>query len=259
MKMTLPPDANGTVGEGRRGLLRYVDAAYRLATSPAYRSAIRLRLRKPKNLFQVCNHTAADRYPVLFRRARKELGDSPAIRLLSFGCSTGEEVFSLRAYFPLAAIKGIDINPHNISVCERRLAERPDPAISFEAADSVDCEPLASYDAVFCMAVFRHGNLADRRYRRCDRIIRFDDFRRVVEDLAARLKPGGLFVIIHSNFRFRDTPTASGFELVHRMNLAQPGRQATPIFDRDNRRTAEVNYGEVMFRKKPQEKPRPGR
>jgi SAM-dependent methyltransferase len=232
----------------QRTLFRYASAAFQLLTSRDFRSRLMLRLRKPRNLFQVCNWTMEDRYPYLFRLAREKLGAGPDLRLLSFGCSTGEEVFSLRKYFPDASLKGLDINPQNIRVCEQRLALRPDPKISFELADSVEREPAATYDAVFCMAVFRHSCLAGESYVRCDSRIRFADFCRMVEDIAERLKPGGLLVIISANFRFRDTPTADRFELVCR--LKNPGFDITPIFDRENMRTSEVNYGEVMFRKK---------
>src|SRR5207244_1925408 len=134
----------------RRRLFHYASAAYRLLTNRGYRSAVMLRLRKPKNLFQVCNDTQEERYPNLFRLAREKLGTGPDLRLLSFGCSTGEEVFTLRKYFPNARIKVLDINPHNISICKDRLARNPDPKICFELADSVEREEAATYDAIFC-------------------------------------------------------------------------------------------------------------
>ena len=216
-----------------------------------YRSRLKLRFCKPRNLFQVNNQTWANRYPVLFRGARAKLGERPDLRILSFGCATGEEVFTLREYFPSATIKGIDINPHNIGVCKLRLAENPDPKIDFELADSVESEPIAAYDAIFCMAVFRHGDLGNRRFARCDSLIRFADFCGMVGAIAQRLRPGGLLMIVHANFRFRDTPTADEFEVACRMKILRPGGPETPIFDRENRRTNEVNYNEVLFRKKP--------
>lgn len=246
----MPHDRTARESVFRRELFRYASAAYRFLTNGGYRSAVMLRLRRPRNLFQVCNQTREDRYPVLFRLAREKLGDGPSLRLLSFGCATGEEVFSLRKYFPNATIKGLDINRHNISVCKQRLARNPDPKISFELADSVKSEAPAMYDAIFCMAVFRHGNLADKRFVRCDSLIRFADFCRIVEEIAQRLNPGGLLTIIHANFRFRDTPTAAKFELACRMNLSRPDGAGTPIFDSNNQRTDQFNYGEVMFRKK---------
>jgi len=229
-------------------LFHYASAVYQLLTSRDYRSRLMLRLRQPRNLFQVCNWTSSDRYPCLFRLARETLGGGPDVRLLSFGCATGEEVFSLRKHFPKASLKGLDVNPHNILVCNQRLAQNPDPKISFELADSVEREGAETYDAIFCMAVFRHSCLANERYVRCDSRIRFADFCRIVADIASRLKPGGLLFIIHANFRFCDTPTSDEFELMFRLDI--PGCDVTPIFDRENRRTGEVNYGEVVFRKK---------
>ncbi len=73
----------------------------------------------------------------------------------------------------------------------------------------------------------------------------------MVEVIAQRLKPGGLLMIVHANFRFRDTPTADNFEVACRMRVSRPGGPGTPIFDRENRRTNEVNYDEVLFRKQP--------
>ena len=232
-------------------MLRYVRAAFRFVTNGHYRSTWILRWRRPRNLFQLSNMTWTDRYPAVFRMAREKLGNAADVRLLSFGCATGEEVFTLRKYFPNAWIKGIDINPHNIAACQRRLAKNSDPKITFELADTVMSEPDGTYDAVFCMAVFRRGELADPLYSQCDRLIRFADFCGMVDEIARRLKPGGLLNIIHANFRFRDTPTADKFELVFRMNPAPGGKHFTPIFDRENRRTGDVNSDEVMFQKMP--------
>src|SRR5882724_9636400 len=67
--------------------------------------------------FQPYNHTLLNRYPWLFQFARESLGDTADLRVLSFGCSLGEEVFALRKYFPAAAIKGIDIDRRNIDRC----------------------------------------------------------------------------------------------------------------------------------------------
>src|SRR5665213_1447179 len=73
--------------------------------------------------FQPYNHTLWDRYPWLFRFAAARLGDVKNLCILSFGCSRGEEVFSLRNYFPAATIKGIDIDPRNIACCQARARE----------------------------------------------------------------------------------------------------------------------------------------
>ena len=232
----------------RRGILRYAAALYRLLTSSKYRQDLMRRLRKPRNQFQIFNYTLENRYPKIFQRVKEIIGNGDDVRLLSFGCSTGEEVFSLRKYFPNATIRGLDIDPQNIATCRERLAKNPDSKISFEVANSVRYEPVVVYDAIFCMAVFRHGRLVDGKFTRCDRLIRFADFRRSIAEIAKRLKPAGLLAITHANFRFRDTPTAVEFDLVLQMDLTH--RSPTPVFDTENRRTDEVNYGEVLFQKK---------
>ena len=229
-------------------IIRYPRAALRFVLRPSYRSALWLRLRRPENLFQLSDYTAPDRYPELFALARRDIGDGADRSILSFGCSTGDEIFSLRAYFPLAELKGVDINRHSIAVCRRRLSRVPDSRITFEVADSTRAEPPERYDAIFCMAVFRHGSLADASWARCDPLLRFSIYERQVADIARCLKPGGLLFIAHSNFRFRDTAMSPNFELAARMDQSGT-RGITPVFDRDNRRTSEVNYSEVGFRK----------
>src|SRR5579862_8906410 len=64
-----------------------------------------IRWRRPTGLFQYRSLTRTDRYPEIFGFVRTQL--PPSARLLSFGCATGEEVFSLRTYFPAAVIRGL--------------------------------------------------------------------------------------------------------------------------------------------------------
>ena len=195
------------------------------------RNVALLEWERPHGLFQPEPTTRTDRYPAIFGFVRDQLGDAPERRLLSFGCSTGEEVFSLRRYFPRAAIRGLDINRRNLAVARRRLAEiGGDPRITFAWANAADGEPSESYDAVFAMAVFRHGGLNDAPPR-CDRLIRFADFERCAEGLATALRPGGLLAIRHANFRFADLRMAAGF----RPRFAAPTpRERAPIYGRDD-------------------------
>lgn len=196
---------------------------------PRGRNLALLEWERPPGLFQPEPLTALDRYPKLFRFVRDRIGDGEERCILSFGCSSGEEVFTLRRYFPAAHLKGIDINRRNIAACRRKLAEAGgDPRISFAAANSAEGEPLEHYDAIFAMAVFRHGGLGGAPPR-CDRLIRFEDFERCITGLAARLRPGGLLILRHANFRFADTATAAVFRSV----FPAPSTETSPIYGRD--------------------------
>ena len=228
--------------------VRLARILWRLAVDRSYRNLVWLRFVRPKGAFQPFNDTRANRYPVIFSFVRSRLGDGDDIKILSFGCSTGEEVFSLRDYFPHATIKGIDINPANIAACRRRSNKIRDGAISFEIASSTMEEADASFDAIFCMAVLRHGDLGAPGVTRCDHLLRFEDFAKTVADFKRCLKPGGLLIIHHSNFRLSDTPSAGAFETIMRTKHSAVPR--TPLFGPDHRLLPNDDYPDTVFRKK---------
>jgi hypothetical protein len=136
----------------------------------------------------------------------------------------------------------------NIAVCRRQLKEKPDAAISFEPASSIEAEPAAVYEAIFAMVVLRHGSLGPPGVTRCDHLIRFDEFARAAEDFRRCLKPGGLLVNRHSNFRLCDAPAGTAFETILRVKNAETAKQ-TPIFGPHNLLMAGVEYPDTVFRK----------
>lgn len=154
-------------------------------------------------------------------------------------------MFSLRTYFPSAEIKGIDVDRAAVTAARRQVAD--DDRFSFECAGDVGHEPDAAYDAIFCMAVLRDGRLARPGVTRSDPLLRFEDFARTIDGFDRCLKPGGLLVLRHSNFRLRDTPAAARFELLLSRPAQRPER--TPVFGPDNRLIAGADNPETVFRK----------
>lgn len=197
-------------------------------------------------LLQPATVTSEDRHPELFNRVAALLVgvESPAI--LSFGCSTGEEVFTLAQRFPTARIRGLDINPACIRAARRTLAAHPEPRLSFARADSAQGEPPASYDAIFALSVLRHGRLDAEQPDDCSTILPFARFAAAVAALDACLKPGGVLTIWGSHFRFADLPLAARYDVI--FSRAAPSN--LPVYGSDNRRLAEPGIEQIILSKR---------
>jgi SAM-dependent methyltransferase len=211
--------------------------------------ALRRRTQLPAaGRFQPYNHTLPNRYPWLFEFTRDYLRDGRQLSILSFGCSRGDEVFALRDYFPAAAIKGIDIDPRNISDCRTRAQTAGAGDVTFAAAATTQAEQDESYDAIFCLAVLCHGDLSTYGAGRSDPLLHFEDFERTVADFSRCLKQGGLLLLHTTNFRFCDTAASTDFDTVLEADPAQLAGDV--LFDRDNRLMEGEKYRAVAFRKR---------
>lgn len=156
------------------------------------------------------NRTALDRYPELFRTAATTLPE--ARRVLSFGCSTGEECATLSNYFPKADIVGVDINRANLRLARRRFDR---PRIQFVHSEDGRLTQLAPFDAIFCMAVLRTRGAARNKFRaRAIAAYPFSRFEEQVLFLDDLLRVGGLLVMHSTTYRFRDTALAPRYEVI---------------------------------------------
>ncbi|QOI97187.1 MAG: class I SAM-dependent methyltransferase [Flammeovirgaceae bacterium] len=206
-------------------------------------NAVRMYRRLFNDQHQLTSKTYSDRYPLLFTEASKAIGDTDKkpVKLLSFGCSTGEECFSLKKYFPAARIIGADINRLNLLIAKHRNSS---PDISFIYSKPKNLLQAAPYDAIFCLSVLcRWEDTKD--LPNCGAIYPFDKFDKTVQELAALIVKGGLFIIYNSNFRFEDTAAFRDFEIV-RTNLPNSG--FVHKFDRFNNRITE-DHVHCIYRK----------
>ena len=202
---------------------------------------------RPDNLFQPFTTTSTGRYPEEFAVVKDALGtDTP--RILSFGCASGDELFTLRADFPAALIHGVDINPLAVRTARKRVRDSGDDRITVERASDASGLRPASYDVVLALAVFRHGALKAQP-ESCAGLLRFADFERTVTGLCTALAPGGLFVIRHANFRFTDCAVAAGFEAVRTGLPSSNEGGVTPVYDRDDRLVRGAAGDDGIYRK----------
>lgn len=189
------------------GLLREVKGLF---TSANTRSVVFMKLFQRDRAHQTTAATGMDRYPEIFSACRSYLAGKENLRILSFGCATGEEVFTLRRYFPKATIVGAEINRHSLAVCRSR---NQDENIHFIDSTQEKLAKFGPYDAIFCMAVFqRNPDLVYARHiMDLKKIYPFEKFERQIVALEPLVKEDGLLVIHYSQYDLSDTAAASCF------------------------------------------------
>jgi hypothetical protein len=166
----------------------------------------------------------------------------PAI--LSFGCSTGEECFSIREYFPYARIFGTDIDRLNISIAKRR---NKDQNIIFFHNKEVDVRLFGPYDIIFCLSVLCRWN-ETAFVTDCSAIYPFNKFEGVLRMLSDNLRDGGLLVLYNSNFRFEDSSLILNYVTIDTPTIADSG--FVHKFDKNNRKIHDKHQS-IVFQKRP--------
>ena len=175
--------------------------------------------------------TGLNRYPEIFAAAAAAAPD--ARRVLSFGCSTGEECATLASYFPKAQIVGADINLLNLLLARKHRSDR----IRFVYASDRTLSSLGGFDALFCMSVLRNP-----KSKRRAGLYPFERFEERVLFLKSLVRPGGLLVIHNAMYRFGDTAHKSSYE-----RIPVVARHDKDVFLRDGVTEAEPDG--CLFRK----------
>lgn len=193
--------------------------------------------------------TRFDRYPGIMSFVRDHLGDAgrAAPRILSFGCSTGEECATLRTYFPGSRIAGVDTNIGVLRAARRSWRHLLDGTLTLEHSSTLEQEPDGSFDVVFCMSVLvRHPETMD--LDDCSRCYAFDEFDAQVTLLDRLIRPGGLLVIQNSNFRFSEATVAERYLHLSGASSLDGLVKDLAMFDRNNQRVRGVEP-ETVFKK----------
>ena len=195
-------------------------------------------------IHQTTAYTAIDRYPAAFSQTQSLLADGIDVRILSFGCSTGEEVVSLRKYFPQAHIIGAELNKSRLKKCRKM---ETDERISFVRSTDENIRKSGPYNAIFAMAVLQrkpheilHNGTVD-----LSQIYAFSAFNSQLNTLDANLLPGGFMIIQHTQYRFRDCDIFHRYESCYQIK----SDKLLPSFDRNGLLISGAPYNEIIFRK----------
>lgn len=192
-------------------ILSFFWDAVKFFTERSYRSVILLSFHDRENVHQTTNRTYLDRYPRIFKACQDSFANRDGLRVLSFGCSTGEEVLTLRHYFPSAFLVGVDINPWNLKECRKKVKEGN---TVFILPDSNLIEKYGPYDIIFCMAVLQRTPYAVRDNGITDlkKLYPFEKFDNQLSELDSVMKEKGLMVLHNSHYLFSESRIGTHYQ-----------------------------------------------
>jgi SAM-dependent methyltransferase len=153
---------------------------------------------------QTNNGTFYGRYPTETRLLRRYVPSDQGLRVLSFGCSTGEEVLFLKALFPAAQLFGCEHDWANLAAARTTVGSH---AVIFDStADQLHRH--GPFDIIVCNSVLLAptANTPSGPRGLPPKL-----WSEMVSLLDSVLAPGGIIQIINSNIPFRLHPVATQY------------------------------------------------
>jgi len=156
---------------------------------------------------QTNNKTFLGRHFSEFSVLRRYFESDEKLRILSFGCSTGEELLLLHALFPNAALCGCDVDWYNLQSARSLVGRR---AVVFDSSKEA-IEKHGPFDLIVCNSVLlRHTATVGQKKTGIDPKLWSD----VIHMLDDALRKGGIMQIIASNIAFRYHAVASKYQVL---------------------------------------------
>lgn len=209
---------------------------WQLLTNNSYRIGIIAKCKFKDSYYQQSTFTMNNRYPLLFSKCAEFLQYQKNPKILSYGCSTGEEVFSISKLIPNSSIIGVDINPWCIKQC---LEKDQKKAHTFIHRFSTNFDFQSEFDAIFCMAVFQRTENRTNLDNSKAKGFLFGHFENEISILDQKLKSGGLLIIDHSDYNFMETTCAKKYKPLPFDNNQRLNNR--PLFNRNNIKISETH------------------
>lgn len=193
-----------------------------------------------KKQHQSTTTTRYNRYPNIFYTCT-QLIKKQHIDILSFGCSTGEEIITLKnIYFPSANIYGVDINNQILTECAKKVNKK------YLFTQEQFLLTKQTFDIIFAMSCLCKWEETES-VEDSSELYPFHVFESGVKMLHNKLNTNGLLVIYNANYMFEDTCVAENYRKISRKCIKESG--IVHKFDKHNKKMHNINHNGVIFRK----------
>ena len=183
-------------------------------------------------------NTEKNRYPYLFANLsylRKKYFEEMPLKILSFGCSTGEELLTLTKFFPADIIYGAEIDEMALSAAREKTKEIKN--ISIIDTKTSTLGEYGPFDLIICNSVLC---VTTNDSRRLQELLPFERFEALLNELIKLLSQRAILSIINSSY----LPSSSRkfYESLIPIRSHFAFGSYIPVFDSD--------YNLIMSRKK---------
>lgn len=211
--------------------------------------------------------TLKNRYGYLFPfvQSLTKVFEVKSSTILSYGCSTGEELLTLRSLFPDSKIIGVDINVEALKLAQENCKHDA----NIEIMDSeIFWHNEVKFDLVFCMSVFcvlAHEFIPKAEWKKkianpetkqeitevfaknLPNRFSFEDFEKLIQQFDGKMNKGALFTLFNVNYSLMDTSLSNRYELIiiPGINL-----ETQPKCTKNYKPIIQNDYSEIIFRKK---------
>lgn len=156
-------------------------------------------------------HTGFLRINNLIQVCARRLGESrseESIKILSFGCSVGDEVASLRYWFPKSEIYACDIDKRLVSICRRTFTSAGPTEVFFSNEKNITAH--GPYDLIVASAVLCR-NPAPNNYAEEFPFSQFDD---ILSLFDSNLRDGGIIAIPNTGYPFSESSICKDYRAI---------------------------------------------
>lgn len=210
-----------------------------------------------KKQIQPSHGTIMNRYPEQYSYLKELVAQNETEaekKIISFGCSTGEEPLTLaQQYFEEPSIKifGVDVADYAVLEATKKAKQAPEGKITILDGRKVSPRVHGQFDVVLANSVFCIYGKRDVPYKNITYVmdtLPFSLFESMLGDIDSYLKVGGVLTVFNSNYNFLDTRLADRYELIADKKCP---KHFVPRIDREKRRFVDVSDHMIdcLFRK----------